>query len=151
MTDSESPGAAHGGASAGDDGLARLTEEIRLLVEMVVEQALPWLEQVLARGHGGADQEEADQRSGCEPNATCDWCPLCAVASIARGQSPEFVVRLFEQAAQVIALLRAVLADRWQPDDGVHMPGFTPAAKPGQQRDSDRVQHIVVRRSPDWE
>jgi hypothetical protein len=43
-------------------------------------------------------------------------------------------------AADLVALLRAVLADRWEP--GVsHMPGFTPDEKP-----SARVQHIPVRR-----
>jgi hypothetical protein len=39
-----------------------------------------------------------------------------------------------------VALLRAVLADRWEPGAS-HKPGFTPEEKPSQ-----KVQHIPVRR-----
>ncbi|GAA1224696.1 hypothetical protein GCM10009676_02930 [Prauserella halophila] len=61
----------------------------------------------------------------------CSWCPLCAVISVARGETPEITARVLEQAAALIALLRAVLADRWQPDEGVHMPGYRPSSRPG--------------------
>jgi hypothetical protein len=48
-----------------------------------------------------------------------------------------------ERAADLVALVRAVLADRWEP--GVpHMPGFTPPRKP--PRPSPRVERIPVRR-----
>jgi hypothetical protein len=84
-----------------------------------------------------------------------------------RGERPEFADRLLEQAAQLIALLRAVLADRWQPQDGVHMPGFQPASRPPAGQDvpvaaaapssvarssspSGRVQHIAVRKRTEW-
>lgn len=127
------------------DGLARLTAEIRLLVEMVVDQALPWLDELLAVGHGtahaGEQPSEEDPRD--VPRATCQWCPLCAVVAVARGQRPEFVVRLFEQAAQIVALLRAVLADRWEPEGGVHMPGDRSTRDTSEH--ASRVQHITVR------
>ncbi|GAB3572186.1 hypothetical protein GCM10027445_28940 [Amycolatopsis endophytica] len=113
---------------------ARLAEEIRLLVEMVVERAAPWLDGVVAAGHGPDDEKP-------ESGADCGWCPVCAVVAVARGEKPEFVARVLEQAAQVIALLRAVLADRWEPQEGVHMPGFQP---PRPQPDSGRVQRIPV-------
>ena len=49
---------------------------------------------------------------------------------------PEFL----DHAADLVALLRAVLADRWEP--GVpHMPGFRPPP-----REAPRVQRIPVRR-----
>jgi len=111
---------------------ARLAEEIRLLVDMVVERAAPWLEGVVAAGHGPADREA--------PN--CGWCPLCAVVAVVRGERPELVARLAEQLAQIVALLRAVLADRWDPEGGFHMPGFQPAPKP--EPAPDRVQRIPV-------
>lgn len=48
---------------------------------------------------------------------------------------------LVDRAADLVALLRAVLADRWEP--GVpHMPGFTPAPR----EPASRVQRIPVRR-----
>jgi hypothetical protein len=128
----------------GADG-PKLAEEIRLLVEMVVEKAAPWLEGVVAAGHGDPDQAKPD-------GSACGWCPLCAIVAVVRGERPEFAARLLEQLAQLVALLRAVLADRWEPDEGVHMPGFRPAPRPpADAAVSVRVQHITVRRRDEWE
>ncbi|RSM60990.1 hypothetical protein DMH03_19950 [Amycolatopsis sp. WAC 01376] len=125
------------------DGL-KLAEEIRLLVELVVEHAAPWLEGLISAGHGCS---EHDTDGG--------WCPLCAVVGVFRGERPEFVARLMEQAAQLVALLRAVLADRWEPEGGVHMPGFQPARKEPAREDApvgaSRVQHITVTRRDAWQ
>ncbi|WIY07136.1 hypothetical protein QRX60_25980 [Amycolatopsis mongoliensis] len=121
----------------------RLAEEIRLLVEMVVEKAAPWLEGVVAAGHGAPDEAKPDA-------SACGWCPLCAIVAVVRGERPEFAARLLEQLAQLVALLRAVLADRWEPDEGVHMPGFRPAPRPADSPASARVQHIAVRRRDEW-
>jgi hypothetical protein len=112
-----------------------LAEEIRLLVEMVAERAAPWLEGIVAAGHGSP---------AAKPANDCGWCPLCAVVSVVRGERPEFAARLVEQLAQLVALLRAVLADRWDPEHGFHMPGFTPDPKPEPESQSTRVQHIPV-------
>jgi hypothetical protein len=71
---------------------------------------------------------------------------------VVRGERPELVARLAEQLAQLVALLRAVLADRWEPEAGVHMPGFRPAPKPAADATAaTRVQHIAVRRRDEWE
>lgn len=125
------------------DGL-KLAEEIRLLVELVVEHAAPWLEGLISAGHGCS---EHDTDGG--------WCPLCAVVGVFRGERPEFMARLMEQAAQLVALLRAVLADRWEPEGGVHMPGFQPARKEPAREDApvgaSRVQHITVTRRDAWQ
>jgi hypothetical protein len=145
----------------------RLTEEIRLLAEMVAEKAAPWLEEVLAAGHGsffsgvpGGEAPGPGRSPGsygtpdeAKPaGSACGWCPLCAIVAVVRGERPELVARLAEQLAQLIALLRAVLADRWEPEEGVHMPGFRPAPRPADPRTSPRVQHIaVVRRRDEWE
>jgi hypothetical protein len=122
-----------------------LAEEIRLLVELVVEHAAPWLEGLISAGHGCAEHEPDDG----------GWCPLCAIVEVFRGERPEFVARLMEQAAQLVALLRAVLADRWEPEAGVHMPGFQPARKPAAREDApvgaSRVQHITVTRRDAWQ
>jgi hypothetical protein len=47
---------------------------------------------------------------------------------------------LVDRAADLVALLRAVLADRWEPGMP-HMPGFRPEPRP-----APRVQKIPVRR-----
>lgn len=132
---------------------ASLTEELRLLVDMVIERAAPWLDGVLSAGHGSPDAKGPNGGWGHAPSggvgaeppqdaADCGWCPLCAIVAMVRGERPEFVARVMEQAAQLVALLRAVLADRWEPEQGVHMPGFQP---PPQESKTDRVQHISVR------
>ncbi|MET7994260.1 hypothetical protein ABZU76_25525 [Amycolatopsis sp. NPDC005232] len=146
----------------GAEGL-RLAEEIRLLVELVVERAAPWLEGLMAAGHGRDEVHETSHdtepgaagASGTAGFSGCGWCPLCAIVAVVRGERPEFAARLLEQAAQLVALLRAVLADRWEPDEGVHMPGFRPAPKPAPSPADDpgaaaRVQHIAVRKREDW-
>lgn len=52
----------------------------------------------------------------------------------------QYAARGLDRTADLVALLRAVLADRWEP--GVpHMPGFRPPPRP-----SPRVQRIPVRR-----
>src|SRR5699024_2551896 len=71
---------------------------------------------------------------------------LCAVVAVSRGERPVFAVRVFEQAAQVVALLRAVLADRWEPAAGAHMHGERPARETPGQSSRARAQHTTVRR-----
>ena len=150
-----------------DEHGPRLTEEIRLLAEMVAEKAAPWLEGVLAAGHGsffsgvpGGEAPGPGRSPGgygttdeAKPDGSaCGWCPLCAIVAVVRGERPELVARLAEQLAQLVALLRAVLADRWEPEEGVHMPGFRPAPRPAADATaSTRVQHIAVRRRDEWE
>lgn len=109
---------------------SRLVEELRLLADAVADRAGPWLDRVAA--------DESD-------GSTCTWCPLCAAVAVVRGDSNELATRGLDAAADLVAVLRAVLADRWEP--GVsHMPGFTPSepSSPG----TARVQHIPVRREP---
>lgn len=113
-----------------DAGAASLGHEVKLLVDMVVERSAPWLERVKA---AGPDAYTAAQRAAAEAGHASGqpcigWCPICTTVNVARGQGPEFTARAFEQAAQVVSLLRAVLADRWHPEQGVHMPGFEPDA-----------------------
>ncbi|HEX6356292.1 hypothetical protein [Actinophytocola sp.] len=104
----------------------RLVEELLLLVEAVADRAGPWLDRVADSNEGGS----------------CSWCPLCAAVAVLRGESNDLAARGMDGAADLVALLRAVLADRWEP--GVsHMPGFRPDDEP-----STRVQHIPVRREP---
>lgn len=81
-------------------------------------------------GSGTAPSGAAAGGDGGRASA-CSWCPFCAVVAVVRGDTPEIAARVLDQAAALIALLRAVLADRWQPDEGVHMPGYRPSSRPG--------------------
>jgi hypothetical protein len=105
---------------------SRLAEELRLLVDAVAERAGPWLDRVAASSH----EEHAAAQPG---SGVCAWCPLCALLAVIRGEPSELATRGLDRLADLVALLRAVLADRWEP--GVpHMPGFKPA--PGRPADT---------------
>lgn len=109
-----------------NDAVADLGTEIMLLIEMIVEHAAPWLDGLVAAGHTGGLFGSASEDATGEHSASqydCGWCPLCAVVSMARGNQPEFSARAIEQLAQLVGVLRAVLADRWYPGEGIHMPG----------------------------
>jgi hypothetical protein len=109
---------------------SRLLEEIVLLLDAVAERLGPMLDRVAAEHSGPPDN-----------------CPLCAVSALLRGEPNQLAATSLDRAADVVALLRAVLADRWEP--GVpHMPGFRPAGRASQPaREHNRsVQHIQVRR-----
>jgi hypothetical protein len=106
----------------------RLVEELRLLLDAVAERAGPWLDRAAASG------------------TNCGWCPVCAVVALVKGEPNQLAARGLEHAADLVALLRAVLADRWEP--GVpHMPGFTPTDEPRANGDRPTVQRIPVRRT----
>jgi hypothetical protein len=124
---------------------SRLVEELRLLIDAVAERAGPWLDRVAASSH--------DEHADLVANGRRAWCPLCALTAVIRGEPSELAARSLDRAADLVALLRAVLADRWEP--GVpHMPGFTPTRHrpppPTPPRDEaeprPRVQRIPVRR-----
>jgi hypothetical protein len=106
--------------SPGDpgDNVAVLGEELKQIVDMLVERTAPW-----------------------------------AV------QHPELSARVLEQITHLVELLRAVLADRWRPAEGAHLPGerlrpTQTGAEPGAAAAAGadggrpaRVQRIQVRKA----
>ncbi|PPK64181.1 hypothetical protein V5P93_006092 [Actinokineospora auranticolor] len=102
---------------------SRLADELVLLLAAVAERAGPWLDRVAA-----------------EHDAGCQSCVLCALVAVVRGEPNELAAKSIDRLADVVALLRAVLADRWHPGEP-HMPGFRPEPAP-----SGRVRRIPVRR-----
>jgi hypothetical protein len=119
---------------------SRLIEELRLLLDAVAERAGPWLDRIAESGHG----EHGDHGEHAEHGEPLSdgWCPLCAVLALISGEPSEALARSLGRAADLVALLRAVLADRWEP--GVpHMPGFRPEPRSGPP---SGVQRIPVRR-----
>ncbi|TDP96065.1 hypothetical protein [Labedaea rhizosphaerae] len=131
--------------STADPG-TRLAEEVRLLLDAVADRAGPWLDRLAASSHEDHDRPVA-----------CGWCPLCALVSVLRGEPSELAGVVLERAAELVALLRAVLADRWEPGT-MHMPGFRPSpssspsspSPPEERYPGDqalRVQKIPVRRA----
>lgn len=116
---------------------SRLADELRLLMAAVAERAGPWLDRVAVSTH--------DEHEPTPPGTdSCQWCPVCALIALLRGEPSELATRGLDRVADLVALLRAVLADRWEPEADPHMPGFRPEPPP--PAGSPRVQRIVVRR-----
>lgn len=78
----------------------------------------------------GAVQEWAQRAMPAPPSGTpgpeCQWCPLCQLASVLRGEHPELTERLAETGAAVTGAVRALLdaAARHTP----HPPDAAPRA-----------------------
>ncbi|OLR95158.1 hypothetical protein [Actinokineospora bangkokensis] len=119
--------------SAGADPGSRLADELALLLSAVAERAGPWLDRVAVSEH---DEHAA-------PGGVCASCPVCAFIALLRGEPNPMAAGALERLADVVALLRAVLADRWEPGEP-HMPGFRP--DPPAPTENPRVQRIPVRR-----
>ncbi|OLT09964.1 hypothetical protein BJF78_29675 [Pseudonocardia sp. CNS-139] len=99
-----------------------LGEELRALVLTALDRVGPVLDRLR--------EEPATPGRG-----SCAACPVCAVLAALRGERPELAVRLAEQAAGLLAVLRAAL------DDEAPAPADPPP--PAAAR---RVQHIHVDR-----
>ena len=68
------------------DSHGELAEELRLLVETVLERIEPSLRRA-ATGEGIPEW------------SSCSWCPLCAVVALVRGEHHEVVAALAEHGA----------------------------------------------------
>ncbi|WP_344413815.1 hypothetical protein [Pseudonocardia ailaonensis] len=84
------------------------------------------LARTLVEGTGGA--------------AACTSCPVCAVIALLRGERPEMLARLADQAGGVLAALRALL------DELPHDEGTAPDDAQDDRR-GPRVQRIPVVRA----
>lgn len=112
-----------------DDGCAGHTglgAEVRGIAVAVLDRLEPALDRVRAGGADGAD-------------GTCGVCPVCAVLGVIRRDHPELAERVAEQAASVLAVLRAAL-EEGDPGPAAAVPP-DPRPEPGR-----RVQRIPVER-----
>jgi len=153
---------------------SRLLEELVLLLDALARRAGPWLDRVAA-GHEDDHLQHRDLAAdfpGLPPEVSLTddsgphaagadrSCVLCAVAALLTGRPNELAADTLARLAEAVAVLRAVLADRWSPQDAPHLPGFRPAgwpdraerdrsaSRPGPDRDAEtaaRVQRIAVR------
>lgn len=74
-----------------------LVEELRLLVETVLERIEPALRRA-ATGEGAQEW------------ASCSWCPLCAAVALIRGEHHEVVASLAEHGTAMVTVLREAIA-----------------------------------------
>lgn len=82
------------------DGHDDVVEQLRARASDVLKLLEPWIDQV----------RDAPTASGETP-ATCASCPLCALMALLRGERSEMAVRIAEQAAGLVTVLKAALAE----------------------------------------
>lgn len=105
-----------------------LVEELRLLMETVLERAEP----ALRRAASGVEQPEF---------ASCTWCPVCAVAALVRGEHQELATKIAEHGTAIVTVLREALAGL--PVDAVH-PETPPQAEPPQPQPAPARQYVPI-------
>ncbi|MCO1655858.1 hypothetical protein [Pseudonocardia humida] len=107
-------------------GHAGLGAEVRAVAVDVLDRLEPALERV----RDGVD----------EPGTACGACPVCAVVAAVRRDHPELAARVAEQAAGMLAALRAAL-EEGDPPPRPAEPPEPPTPQPTRQ-----VQRIHVER-----
>jgi hypothetical protein len=90
-----------------------LTEEVRQRAGELLDLLEPLVRRIR--------EQPADQGS---TEASCANCPVCAVITVLRGGRSELALRLADQAAEMLAVLRTAL------EEGVGAPSHTRAAGP---------------------
>jgi hypothetical protein len=121
--------AAEGEQYASRQGADQIIDELRQLLDAAAVRAEEYLHDRCAAMAASEDARDA----------SCGWCPVCAVVSIMRGQRPELTARLAEHLAVLVALLRELLAEHQG------NPSAPPPDSPEPATET-KVQHIDVRR-----
>lgn len=117
-----------------DRGSGQLAEELRRLLDAVIDRAASPAAAPAPPDAGGA----GDEHRGPD----CGWCPVCALVGALRGERPELARRLGEHGAGLAATLRALVEDHEHP---VADPGPGPATGSSPAPGPPRVQRIPVR------
>jgi hypothetical protein len=76
-------------------------------------------------------------------DGTCQWCPICQLIAVLRGERPEVSDRLAEAGAAVLGAFRAFVDATAPPGSGGDAP--RPPADP---EAAGRVQHIDLGPEP---
>jgi hypothetical protein len=126
-------------------GAAGRADEVRELVEE--------LRELIARLAAPSGSPRGDEQASPAPEsapASCEWCPLCTLAALLRGQRTELAMTALDCGGVLLGLLRAVLDDA-----AAHGPAGEHGTDPASGRDaassrdgeaSSKVQRIPVRR-----
>lgn len=80
------------------------------------------------------------------PGPECQWCPLCQLASVLRGEHPELTERFAEAATAVAGALQAVVDSAAR-----HVPPQRPDAAPQRPSPAPHVERIRLDDEPDHE
>lgn len=106
----------------GCGGHGGLSVELRDLAVVALDRLEPVLDRLRAEPDAAGAGPDGDGPSADGPSADgrgtariCASCPVCAVLAALRGERPEMAVRLAEQAAGLVTVLRAALDEERPP------------------------------------
>ncbi len=85
-------------SSSGCEGHAGVSTELRALALAALDRIEPALDRLRLE-------------PPTPPSATCAVCPVCALLAALRGERPELVQRLAEQAGGLVVALRQAMAE----------------------------------------
>jgi hypothetical protein len=138
---------------AGCTGHPDMAGEFRELGRTMLDRLEPWLVRVREQAAAGADLDSEASGDGEPVPAACAVCPVCAVIALIRGERSELAVRLTDQAAGLVSVLRTAL-DEGSTAPGRTAPGSTAPTGAGAEGSSGStkpppgggraVQHIAV-------
>ncbi|MFC7447022.1 hypothetical protein [Rhodococcus daqingensis] len=125
---------------------ADLVAELRALTHAAFDRLEPLLQKASEAAATAANPD------GGEPGPYgCSWCPVCALAALARGEQHDLITLLGSQAAVLLALLRQILDEHGAhpgpdggpagPSDGPGPGADVPGARPKFVPISVRVEH----------
>ncbi|MFD4182029.1 hypothetical protein [Rhodococcus sp. NPDC058514] len=81
-----------------------LVAELRALTHAAFDRLEPLLQKASEAADAAANPD------GGEPGPYgCSWCPVCALAALARGEQHDLITLLGSQAAVLLALLRQIV------------------------------------------
>jgi hypothetical protein len=103
----------------GCTGHPDLAGEFRELGRTALDRLEPWLARVRDQAAAAGDPDSEAGGDGEPVPAACAVCPVCAVIALIRGQRSELAVRLSDQVAGLVSVLRTAL------DEGSTAPGST--------------------------
>ncbi|WP_051341630.1 hypothetical protein [Pseudonocardia spinosispora] len=127
------------GGCANDREHASLADELREYAGGALDLLEPLVDRIR--------EQPVDDTTGPEP-ASCASCPVCALIAVLRGERSELAVRLADQAAGLLAVLRTALQEGVGadvPTPGHREPTATPRPTASTQG-QPRVQRIQVSR-----
>src|SRR5215211_4898626 len=95
--------------TGGCAGHGEAAEELRLLGLALLDRYEPRVRSVLAGLRVEAAEAVANGGATEDEPLACQWCPVCVVIAVLRGDRPELGGRLAEQAGTLLSRLRAVV------------------------------------------
>lgn len=118
-------------SESGPSGASPLAAQTARLLAVVTDLVDGWgAHPAASAAAGGGETPPAGESARASSPPECQWCPLCQLIALVRGDRPELAQPLADAATAAVAALRAVI------------DAAAPANTGGADRSSPQVQRI---------